>query len=154
VANVEVTGLRPLVRELKGPMFRQVNAELRAHSKQIARDLTPHVAAAVRKSPAPQASAVAATVRPHSDRVPVVVVGNVNPRFRSGVVYGPLGGRRDTRAHENYYKIGRDGGGGHLGRALAESGAIFEVAADLYLRAFLATMRAHGFHQTGRGVSW
>ena len=169
-ASVEVTGLRELVRELRGPAFRDVNRELRAHSRTIATDLAPLISSAVARSNAPQAAAMAATVRVHSDRVPVVVVGKTNPRFASGfghkgesagsrklrrgslahgVVYGPLGGRSSTAAAENYYRIARDPGGGPLGQALRESGPIFKQAADLYCRIYLAVLRAHGWTTTG-----
>lgn len=165
-AGVEVRGLNELVRELRGPVFREVNAELRQHARTIATDLRPLVESAVRSSAAPQAEAMAATVRVHSDRVPVLVVGKVNPRFASGfrrrgqsaadararrgslargVLHGPLGGHRGTPAAENYYRIGRDPVG-PLGRALA--GPILDRACDLYLRAYAATLRAHGFEVT------
>jgi len=169
---VEITGLRPLVAQLKGPIFRDLNAELRAYSKLIAADLVPHVADAVRRSGAPQAAAMSATVRVHSDRVPVVVVGKVNPRFSSrftrpgsnsklrrgslahGVVYGPKGGKRSTSAHENYFKIPRDNSGGALGRSV-RTGPVFDQACELYLRYFLKTMTAHGFASDGAGrVHW
>ena len=119
----------------------------------IAADLVPTVSAAVAASGAPQAHAMSRTVRPHSDRVPVVVVGKVNPRFSTpfrggdtrrrrgamalGVVAGPAG-------RVNYYKIGRDPSWGPLGDAL-QGGPIMDHAADLYLRLFMAELRAHGF---------
>jgi len=170
--RIEVTGLRPLVAQLKGPAFRDVNRELRAVSRLIAQDLVPEVQSAIRASAAPQAHAMAATVRAHSDRVPVVVVGKVNPKFSSrftrkggdskrrrgalahGVVYGPLGGRRDTRAHENYYRIGRDPSGGALGASM-RTGPIFDTACEAYLKQWLAILTHHGFIADGAtGVSW
>lgn len=171
--SVQVTGLQALVRELRGPAFREVNAELRRFSRLIADDLTPLVAEQVAKSPAPQAAAMAATVRPHSDRVPVVVVGKTNPRFRSGfghksesagqrrarrgslargVVAGPKGGRRSTGAAENYYRpMGRDESWGHLGHALRSGGVITEHGEQLYIRYYLAALKAHGF-DVARGL--
>ena len=164
--GVNVDGLRELVAALRGPAFRDVNRELRQFSRLIAADIAPLVADAVRASPAPQAAAMAATVRPHSDRVPVVVVGKVNPRFNSGfghkgesaaqrrmrrgslargVVAGPLGGRRDTPAHENYYRIPRSASWGELGRRLRSGGIITQTGADLYLRGYLSILKAHGF---------
>lgn len=157
---VRVTGLHELVRDLKGPLFRDVNRELRANARLVASDMAPMVAAAVRKSGAPQADALAATVRPHSDRVPVVVVGKVNPRFRSGfgrggdsrrrrgslargVVAGPAGGKRATRASENYYRIRRDEGWGALGDAV--QGPILRDVEVAYLKLYVATLKAHGF---------
>jgi hypothetical protein len=159
-AAVEITGLRPLVAQLKGPAFKDVNRELRAVSKLIAQDLVPHVAAAVARSGAPQAHAMAGTVRAHSDRVPVVAVGKVNPKFgnskftRRGSVYGPLGGKRSTPTHENYYRIGRDTSGGPLGES-TRSGTVFDTACEAYLKQWLATMTHHGFIQSGSAdVSW
>ena len=160
MAGVEVTGLRPLVQVLKGPAFRDINKELRQHSKVIAADIAPLVSAAVARSGAPQSAAMAATVRPHSDRVPVVVVGKVNPRFSSrftrpgsdskrrrgamalGVVSGPRGGKRSTRAHENYYHRPRDPSWGSLGKAM--QGPIMRQAEITYLRLYIATLKAHG----------
>ena len=162
--TVDVRGLAPLVKELRGPLYRDVNKELRQYARLIAADMVPYVADAVARSAAPQAAALARTVRPHSDRVPVVVVGKVNPplsAFRRkgqtaheskkrrgalahGVVYGPAGGRRDTPAHENYYRIPRDATGGALGRAM-NHGAILDAAADAYLKVYASVMRHHGF---------
>lgn len=169
-AAIEITGLRPLVAQLKGPAFKDVNKELRAVAKLIAQDLVPHVSAAVARSGAPQAHAMAATVRAHSDRVPVVAVGKVNPKFSTrfrggntrlrrgslahGVVYGPLGGKRGTRMHENYYRIGRDTSGGPLG-ASTRTGTVFDEACDAYLKQWLAAMTHHGFIAKGStDVSW
>ena len=88
--DVDVLGLDALVRDLRGPVWRDVNRELRGEARAIAGTLVPVISDAVARSGAPQARAVAATVRPHSDRVPVVVVGKTNP---------PLPGftRRGTR---------------------------------------------------------
>jgi len=151
-------------------MWRDVNRELRGEAKTIASTLVPVIASAVAASPAPQAAAMAGTVRAHSDRVPVVVVGKTNPKLPGfsrrgprrdggpratpkmrrgslahGVVYGPLGGRRDTGAQENYYRTGRDTTGGALGRALAKSGPAFEQACDEYLAAWVKVMARHGW---------
>lgn len=165
-SRVQTQGLNELVRALKGPAFRDVNKELRQFSRMIATDLAPLVADAVRASGAPQAAAVATTVRPHSDRVPVVVVGKTNPRFGTGfrhkgedsgrikkrrgalargVVAGGLGGKRTTPAHEDYYHIPRDPSWGELGRRLRSGGIITAEACDLYLRGYLGILRAHGF---------
>jgi hypothetical protein len=118
-AGVDVLGLTAWVTALKGPEFRDVNRALREEAYAIALDLEPEVTKAVEQSRAHQAKAVALTVRAKRDRVPVVVVGKVNPKFRSkqgrqpaftrrgkgadqhrkrrgaiahGVVYGPKGG--------------------------------------------------------------
>lgn len=178
--DVDVRGLNELVADLRGPMWRDVNRELRGEAKTIAGTLVPTVAQAVAASGAPQAGAVAATVRAHSDRVPVVVVGKTNPRLPGftrrgprkdggpradvkarrgqiahGVVYGPLGGRRQTGARENYYSIGRDTTGGPLGRALSDAGPAFDAACEEYLAAFLRVMHRHGWpaDQLRKGVS-
>ena len=175
-ARVKVTGLQGLVRELKGPLFKDLNRELRQYSRLIAADLVPHVQDAVRQSGAPQADALAATVRVHSDRVPVVVVGKVNPKFtRSkfmrkgetaksrklrrgslahGVVYGPKGGKRSTLVDENYYAPQRrDDSGGALGRSL-KSGPLWDQATALYLCYFEAAARRRGFVRDPRGLRW
>ncbi len=161
---IKVAGLQPLIKELRGPMFKDVNRELRAESKRIAQDMVPHVADAVRASAAPQADAMAGTVRAHSDRVPVVVVGKVNPKFKSGfrrkgqsaaasklrrgalahgVAYGPKGGKRATRPHENYYRIARNNTGGAFAHAL--DGRVLDRATEAYLAAYGDVMRRHGF---------
>jgi hypothetical protein len=175
-ATVRVEGLQPLVRELKGPLFRDVNRELRQYATLIAKDLVPDVSAAVARSNAPQARAVAKTVRAHSDRVPVVVVGKTTPfsgrnwkrsgqdaatskkrrgAVAHGVVYGPKGGRRDTPASENYYRIGRDDSGGPLGHALRTGGPLWDQACDVYLQFYASVMRRHGFiGQNIKALSW
>lgn len=148
-----------LVKDLRGPAFKAVNKELRAGARLIAADLVPAVSRAVAQSGAPQAQALAATVRPHSDRVPVVVVGKTNPRFRSGfgggdtrrrrgalalgVVSGPAGGKRSTRASENYYHVPRTSGWGHLGDAIR--GPITRDAEQAYLKLYIGVLKAHGF---------
>ena len=165
--HLEVLGLRELTAALKGPAFKDVNAELRRFSRLIAVDLMPGVQAAVRQSPAPQAAAMAATVRVHSDRVPVIVVGKTNPRFSKrwntgpadrkkrrgsmarGVVAGGLGGQRATAIDENYYRIPRDPSWGALGAALRTGGLLTEAASDLYIRHYLSALRAHGFDVHG-----
>lgn len=161
-SGVQVSGLRQLVTALKGPAFRDVNRELRGESKRIAQEMVPLVSAAVARSAAPQARAMAATVRVHPDRVPVVAVGKVNPRFKSGftrrgsdskrrrgslaagVVIGPLGGRRDTKTHENYYRIGRNNSWGPLGAAVR--GPILDTMEVEYLKAYIKVLTAHGFN--------
>lgn len=173
---VEVHGLTELTRALRGPMFKEVNKELRAHSKVIALEILPLVQSAVARSGAPQATAMAATARVHSDRVPVVVLGKVNPRFVTGfrrkgdtaastrqrrgslargVLAGGAGGKRSTNADEDYYHIPRDESLGVLGRALAASGPIVRKAEDAYIRAWMATLRAHGFtNAQPKGRTW
>lgn len=165
MGGVQVTGLRELVTALKGPAFKDVNRQLRGEAKTIAESMVGPVSEAVARSAAPQAHAMAATVRVHPDRVPVVVVGKVNPRFGSGftrrgsdsrkrrgalargVVAGPLGGRRDTRAHENYYRIRRDESWGVLGQAIA--GPILAKVEVEYLKAYLKVLSDAGFTTRG-----
>lgn len=65
------------------------NSVMRDLSYSAARRLEPVVAAGIRRSPAPQAGAVAATVRAKRDRMIVVRAGATNPRLsgfkRSGM---------------------------------------------------------------------
>lgn len=168
--SVDVIGLQAYVRPLRGKVFKDVNRELRSAAKKIAADIRPIIEDAVGQSSAPQASAMARTVRVHSDRVPVVVVGKVNPRFASGfrrpgesatsskrrrgalahgVLYGPRGGKRATSVNENYYGIARDNGGGPVGRAVAASGAAMDEARAAYRREYLAILRRYGFTVKG-----
>lgn len=165
---VKVTGLDDLVKALKGPMFRDVNRELRQHARTIAADLMPDAAAAVRRGGAPQADAMAKTFRVHSDRVPVFAMGKTNPRFGGGfahkgesgaqrkrrrgslahgVVYGPKGGHR-KHGGENFYRTGRDSSGGPLGASL-DGGRTFKHALEVYLRVYLGVLRGHGFETKG-----
>lgn len=170
--DIRVDGLSELVRGLKGPAFRDINKELRGHARRIAADvLLPEVTRAVAAGAAPQAQAMAATVRVVSDRVPVVAVGRVNPRFSHpwtrkgenaaqrrirrgsmarGVVVGPLGGHRDTDASENYYKTPRDASGGPLGAALREGGPVLQQGQEAYLKAYTRVLTAAGFDAEAR----
>jgi hypothetical protein len=162
---VKVIGLQAYLKPLKGKVFKDVNRELRVASKRIAQDILPTIVDATKQSPAPQSSAMAGTVRVHSDRVPVVVIGKVNPRFASGfrrpgqsaarsklrrgalahgVVFGPKGGKRSTPAAENYYKIRRDEGGRAVGRAM-RSGPAIKAAQVAYRREYYAILRRYGF---------
>jgi hypothetical protein len=163
-ASVTVTGLQPLIRELRGSLFKDVNKELRSASRTIAEQMVPHVQSAVRASDAPQADVMAGTVRAHSDRVPVVVVGKVNPKFSTkwrrkgqtakdsklrrgslahGIVYGPKGGRRSTPEAENYYRIPRANDGGAFRKALDSD--VLDKATEAYLKAYAEVLRRHGF---------
>lgn len=175
--RADTEGLVPLLKELKGPLFREVNRELRSEAMAISLEMVAPVQDAVRQSPAPQAAKVADAARAHKDRVPVVVLGKVNPKLRGfsrrgtrkdgkpranikgrraqlahGVVYGPLGGRKATQVHENYYKRTRDPSGGALGRAMGPTGSIGKAAADQYLQAFNFVLTRHGF--VGPNHSW
>lgn len=157
-AGVDVLGLEAYLKPLKGKAFKDVNRELRQFSKLIANDIRPLVEDGVRRSQAPQSDAMAKTVRVHSDRVPVLVVGKVNPRFQSGfqrpgqsavaarrrrgqlaagVVKGPKG-------PVNYYRIPRSESWGPLGRALQANGRIMAEAEQAYLRFYMATLRRYG----------
>jgi hypothetical protein len=164
-AKVETQGLTPLVKTLKGSLYKDVNKELRMFAKLIAQDMVPDVQNAVRESGAPQASDVALSVRAISDRVPVVVIGKTNPfpakkwrrkgttarsskarrgSMAHGVVYGPKGGRPDTTPDENYYRILRSDSGGRVGAAL-RGGKFMDDAADANLKVYASVMRHHGF---------
>ena len=164
--GVNVVGLTDMVSMLKGPKFKNVNFALREVAGQIAADLLPHAQAAVRQSAAPQADVMAATFRVKRDRVPILALGRVNPRFTSGfthkgesaqrrlrrrgqlahgVVYGPKGGRPGVKPH-NPYKIPRDESGGPLGAAMkAPGGRAYQQACEAYLRAYLTFLTAAGF---------
>lgn len=174
--SVDIQGLTPLIATLKGPLFKDVNRELRTEAKTIAQTLVPVIAAGVAQGDAPQSRALAETVRAHSDRVPVVVIGKVNPKFGSGfrnkndtakgnklrrgslahgVVYGPKGGHRATPPNENYYRTGRDESGGRLGFILSEAGPAMEAACAAYLQAFSKVMTKHGFvGMAAKGKTW
>jgi hypothetical protein len=164
-----VTGVTQLVKVLRGPKFKEVNRELRAVSKKIATELRPEVVSAVRQSNAPQAWPMSETVRVVSDRVPVLSVGKVAPKFKSstfrrpaggapaklrrgamahGVVYGTKGGRR--KGGGDYYQIPRDESGGALGRSMSR-GRAMRKAQSAYLREYSIVLRRAGFElQAGR----
>ena len=163
--DVEVVGLEAYLKPLRGSAFKDVNRELRQFARLIAADIAPLVEQGVAASPAPQAQAMSKTVRVHSDRVPVVVVGKVNPRFRSGfrrpgntakenklrrgslaagVVKGPKGGKRSTPTSEDYYRVPRSESWGPLGLLLTSNGRIMREAEEAYLKFFMATLRQHG----------
>lgn len=161
--TVKVDGLVDLVKVLKGREFRDVNFALREHSRTIADSMAPHIALAVRLSAAPQARAMSATIRTKRDRVPVVIIGGVNPKFSTekrftrkgsdskrrrgsiahGVIFGPQGGKRSTSASENYYRIGRNDDGGALGRSLRD-GPAMKRAEVAYLKAYIDVLTAAG----------
>jgi len=164
-AGLEVKGLVDLVRVLKGPAFKDVNQALRPMARGIADELRPHVEMAVRLSRAHQATAMAGTIRTKPDRVPVIVIGKTNPKFNQhkfghkgesgqmrklrrgslahGVIYGPLGGKRHTPTHENYYGIPRQSDGGPVMRTLHE-GAVFRQGEIAYLNAYMEILRHYG----------
>lgn len=152
-ASVDVLGLTAWVTALKGPAFRQVNNALRSEAYLIAQSLVPDVERAVRLSRAPQATAMVKTVRAKRDRVPVLSIGAVNPKFRSGftrrgstvsskkrrgaiahgVVYGTKGGH--LKGGGDYYRIPRDESGGPVGRYMV-NGPGFDAAVDAYFVAY------------------
>jgi len=169
---VEIEGLTDLVRQLKGPAFRDVNQSLRAEARGIADEIRPHVEALVAASGAPQSHAMSKTVRTKSDRVPVIIIGRVNPKFSKrftrtnsdskerrgsiahGIIYGPKGGKRSTATHENYYRKPRDDSGGSFGHAV-RTGRVFDLACEEYLKAFLAILTHYGFAADSAGqVHW
>src|SRR5574343_718517 len=166
---VQTQGLTDLVAALKQVQSKEINRELRTYAKLIAQDIVPLVEGGVRSSGAPQAAAFAKTVRVHSDRVPVIVVGKVDPKFAgkrkfrhpgestawkkrrrgsmaAGVVNGGKGGRRSTPWAEDYYHIPRSETWGALGRALKDGGPIIDRAEELYLRFFVVATRRAGLN--------
>lgn len=165
--RVEVQGLNELMAGLRGIATKDMNRELRSNARLIAKEtLLPAVVAAVSAGAAPQSAVMAQTARVVSDRVPVVALGRVNPKFASGwvrkgesasrrrqrrgsmsrgVVVGPLGGRRTTSTQENYYRIPRDDSGGPLGRALREGGGLLEEGRKAYLAAYVHVLSRYGF---------
>lgn len=164
---VKVIGLKALVTPLRGKAFKDVNRELRVVSKKIAAEVRPEVVSAVRQSRAPQAFPMADTTRVKSDRIPVLSVGAVNPKFARhtfrrpsgsaklrrgamahGVVYGTKGGRR--KGGGDYYKIGRDESGGALGKSLS-GGRAMRKAKRAYLREYGKVLRRYGFDVRGLG---
>jgi hypothetical protein len=76
---VEVIGLQPLLKELRGPAFKMVNSELRDQARRIADGIVPEVRDAVGSSDMAQAAAMVRTVGSKRDRVPVVIIGATNP---------------------------------------------------------------------------
>ena len=172
--RVTTKNLDANLRILRGKAFKDVNRDLRVAARAIAETIRPEVVTAVRQSRAPQAWPLAGTVRTHSDRVPVVVVGKVNPKFQTpwrrsgqsaaqsklrrgalahGVVYGGKGGKRSTPAQENYYKIRRDESGGPVGRSLTSSGRAMSKARGAYHKEYIKVLRRHGFTIDG-GRLW
>jgi hypothetical protein len=175
--SVHVTGLVELVAQLKGPAFRDVNQAMRPMARSIADELRPHVELALRLSPAPQAKAMAGTVRTKSDRVPVMVIGATNPKFSAhkfthkgetarqrklrrgslahGVIFGPKGGKRSTAADENYYAPQqRDDSGGPLMRSM-RTGALYDRAVKAYMDGYLHILTHYGFvMDSGGQVHW
>lgn len=167
-ARIQIEGMKPLLDELAEiGRNKDLNRELRSNARLIATNtLLPAVVEAVSQGAAPQSRVMAQTARVVSDRVPVVALGRVNPKFSTrwtrkgetgperrrrrgsmarGVVVGPLGGHRDTAAQENYYKVPRDPSGGPLGRAMREGGALLEEGRKAYLAAYVHVLKRHGF---------
>lgn len=166
--RIQLEGMKPLLDELAElGRNKDLNRELRSNARLIATNtLLPAVVDAVSKGQAPQARVMAQTARVVSDRVPVVALGRVNPKFQHkwtrkgesaarrrerrgsmsrGVVVGPLGGHRETSAQENYYRIPRDPSGGPLGRAMREGGGLLEEGKRAYLAAYVHVLKRHGF---------
>lgn len=173
-ARLRVKGLEEVLKPLRGmAAAKDINRDLRQFSKLIAADIVPLVERGVDASQAPQARDMSKTVRVHSDRVPVVVVGKVNPRFESGfrrrgqsaaeakrrrgslaagVVKGGKGGQRSTAANEDYYAPqSRSETWGALGRMLRDNGPIIRRVEDAYLRFYAATLRRHGIKVQSKG---
>jgi hypothetical protein len=165
IVYFKAVGLKAYVVPLRGKAFKDVNRDLRTVAKKIATELRPEVVSAVRQSKAPQAFPLAHTTRVKSDRIPVLSVGAVNPKFARhtfrrtggdskkrrgamahGVVYGTKGGRRNGGG--DYYKIRRDETGGPLGYSVTR-GRAWKKAQRAYLREYGKVLRRYGFDVRG-----
>lgn len=62
-------------------MFQDINKALRPEAYAIAEKLVPMVKTIVRESGAPQSGAFVDTVKAKRDRLPLVAIGAVNPKF-------------------------------------------------------------------------
>jgi hypothetical protein len=175
-APIDVIGLKAWVTKLKGPEFRDVNNALRAEAMTISQSLVPEVQKALAQSSAPQAKAMVDTVKPKRDRVPVLAVGAINPKFSKvkrggrevsaftrrgkgaeyhrrrrgaiahGVIFGTKGGH--LKGGGDYYKIGRSESGGAFGRYV-NSGPAFDKACEAYFTAYKKVLREHGLDLNG-----
>jgi hypothetical protein len=154
-------------------MFADINKALRNEAYLIAQGLVPMVQLIVRESGAAQAQAFVPTVKAKRDRLPLVAIGAVNPKFTNaakrrgntakftrrgsgpeasrqrrgsmahGILFGPKGGHRSTSGTENYYGIPRREG--YLAHALDEFGVVTRHASALYLESYLRVLRTHGW---------
>ena len=89
--------IRDIMGEVETSLRKEANAELRAASKKIARDvLIPQLKRSARSSPMKMARAFADTAQPRSDRVVMVQVGGRNPQL-SGFKRG-FGSKKATAA--------------------------------------------------------
>jgi hypothetical protein len=164
---VEVIGLVELVKDLKGPLWRDTNNQLRYEALEIAKTVEPAVRAVVASSRAPQAAAFVPTVKAKRDRVPLVAIGATNPKLKKftrrgagpeasrrrrgsmahGILFGPAGGHRQDGAGRakgaNFYRIGRDET--FLARALRDNGPVLDAATQAYLEAFQHVMERNGW---------
>jgi hypothetical protein len=140
--------------DLEADLRRDATRDLRERAWPIAQDLAVEVREVIRSSSAPQARAVAETVRPKRDRVPLVRVGATIPKlsgFRRGskhnraakvsvaygVEFGGAGGHRDGPGNVDLYR-----GGGH-----ALTGALTRltvVATETYREQLFGVMRRYG----------
>jgi len=175
-APIEVLGLKAWVTKLKGPEFRDVNNALRAEAVKIAESLVPEVQKALGTSKAPQAKAMQDTVKPKRDRVPVLAIGAINPKFSKvkrggrevsaftrrgkgaeyhrrrrgaiahGVIFGTKGGH--LKGGGDYYGIPRSESGGSFGRYI-ESGPAFDAACEAYFNAYKKVLRQNGLNLNG-----
>lgn len=136
-----------------GKSERQVwNMVTRDLSSSAASSLVPIVQRGVRMSPAPQAAAVAATVRPKRDRMIVVVVGATNPRlsgwrrraankrYRGSIAWGVERGNFPGTRNE-YGGIGRSAGYG-VARVLPD---LIDKAGQAYADIVLSVVSRSGW---------
>lgn len=135
----DITSFLRRLDELDTTVKKRENAKMRGAARAISERLVPTVASAVRRSPAPQAGAVAATTKAKSDRMVVVQVGARNPklsgwrrngnnrRWRGSVAWGVEKGSYPGTRDE--YGIPRSSRGHGIGPALND---ISEQVADDY----------------------
>lgn len=176
-APIEVLGLKAWVSKLKGPEFRDVNNALRNEAVKIAESLVPEVQAALKQSKAPQAPAMVDTVKPKRDRVPVLAIGAINPKFskvkgksgrpvsgftrrgkgalyhrkrRGAIAHGVIFGTKGghLKGGGDYYGIPRSESGGAFGRYV-ESGPLFDAACAAYFDAYKKVLHRHGLDLNG-----
>lgn len=157
---IDLQGLESVLQDIQyldADIRRLVNKPLRQDAKRIAETARPLVESLVRRGPAPQSRAMAATVRARADRMPVIAVGAVNPRLSGfkrggqarrykgsiawGVEKGPAGGPRrhsrgGPRRRSNVYRIARSSRGYVIGPNMERiADAVVPAYADVLVSA-------------------
>jgi len=161
--TIELQGLESTLRDLQHfqrDIRKLTSGELRRDSKAIATAALPVVRRLVAGGRAPQSRKMADTIRAKSDRMPMVVVGAVNPRLSGfkrggqaarqkgslawGVEKGPAGGPRGLPGRRrNVYKIPRSSRGYALGPGMPR---IADAVVPAYADALEAAMKRAGLH--------